>query len=580
MISPDRQNGADISDDAFGQLVMRHLADELDAEGAEKLADILSVDEVRREEFVKLCFQAQLLKSRLRPLLEQDASYTTLRPAKALTAPPARGTLSRLWHPMTLVLFVGLLSGGILAYRFSMQPGDRPAAERPLPSDPPVQVARIVETTDAQWAATFSPNGDALKPGQRLILHRGTVQVEFGKEAKVIFEGPADFVITDAATCRLDEGKLTAHVPELARGFKVHAPDGTVTDLGTDFGVYVRDQAGGNRLEAVGEEQEQPAIAGTQQDGKQASITEVHVFRGKVEFNQAPAETNPKSAIGAPGTAGHPQSTILQTGQAVTISEQKVQPLPAADPFTFALDKLNGKARQVLLAEDFESYPTGNQVNSIGPWTVQSGIRKGQGIHVYDPRAKMAEMTNDAANPVSNLSPAPAIGSRVAFIAASALNPRDTFPLLAREIDGKALAKNCQVLVEFDYMPLGGGPQFSVALAQDVGRTSGFELWRSVDAAKQGVDAAKKVDYPGYQWYRLRVLLDVADGVVRDARAERWHWLSSQGWVRELTFQPPAPKLDWSTPPRYAMFGFPVVSPSTPAGVFLLDNVRIEVIAE
>jgi len=444
-----------------------------------------------------------------------------------------------------------LLAIGILAYSFRPDSAVLPVVQQ-------TPAARIANVTDAQWETAFSPAANnVLTSGQRLILQRGSAEITFNGHARVILQGPAEFIVVDAVACRLTTGRLTAHVPELAKGFKVHTPSGIVTDLGTEFGVYVR-EAGGNRLEAGGEEeQEQPATSSP----PQPPLTEVHVFQGQVELAQAPEEEN------------QTKSEILSAGQAVTISEKKVEPLPAADLFQFALDKLQGKPRQVLLSEDFETYDVGNQLPAIGPWIVQSGTRKGQGIHVYDPRAKLAEMTADVANPVANLSPAPAIGSRLAFIAAGDQNPRDTFPLLAREIDGKQLAKNCQVLVEFDYMPLGPAPQFSVALASEAGHTPGIELWRDVDATKN-------VACPGYQWYRVRMLLDVADGVVREARAERWHWLSSQGWVRDLTYQPPTPKLDWSTPPRYAMFGFPVVSPATPAGNFWLDNVRIEVISE
>ncbi|MCE9557024.1 MAG: FecR family protein [Planctomycetes bacterium] len=452
------------------------------------------------------------------------------------------------FHISSIAAVVAFLAIGILVYSFWSGPTQVAVAGQ-------TPAARITNLTDAQWETTFSPTSDnVLTSGQRLILQSGSAEITFNGHARVMLQGPAEFTIVDAVACRLATGRLTAHVPELAKGFKVHTPSGTMTDLGTEFGVYVDTHA----QQQVSKEEEQQPGGGSQFTGKQPPITEVHVFRGQVELAQAPSEPN----------------TILKAGEAVTISENKVQPLPAADPFKFALDKLNGKARQVLLSEDFETYDEGNQVKAIGPWIVQSGTRKGQGIHVYDARAKLAEMTNDAANPVANLSPAPAIGSRVAFIAASAENPRDSFPLLAREIDGKQLAKNCQVLVEFDFMPLGStGIQFSVALAAEVGHTSGVELWRDADETK-------KVACPPYQWYRQRVLLDVADGVVRDARAERLHWLSSQGWVREATFQPPTPKLDWSTPPRYAMFGFPVVSPMTPAGNFWLDNVRIEVISE
>ena len=501
-------------------------------------------------------------------------------PARAVKKAPVsfvRSAAGMLLHPIALLLIAGLISTGILVYKFSTQSQPQSVAEKPA-GEP---AARVASSTDAQWLGPLRPNDGAIAAGERLVLERGSVEITFSRQARMIIEAPTDVVIVDGGACRLASGKLTAHVPPQAKGFQVHTPDGTVTDLGTEFGVYVRDQAGGDRLEAVGEnEQEQPANAAPQQDGKQIPATEVHVFRGQVEFNQALAETNSKSATGTPVIAGHPQFTILQTGQAITISENKVQPLPAADPFKFALDKLQGKPRTVLLSEDFETCPLGNQVKAIGPWIVQSGTRKGQGVGVEDPAVRIAA-ANATVDPSVRL-PAPPtlVGSRVTNFGTSPQNSTDTYPVLGREIDGKLLAKQCQVLVEFDFFPRSDEPQLSLALATDVGHTAGIELWRSVDAAKQGVDAARKIDFVAYRWYRMRVLLNLADGVVGEVRVDRSQWRGPEGWVRDLSYQPPTPKVDWSTPPRYAIFGFPVVSPATVGGVFWLDNVRIEVIAE
>ncbi|MCE9547346.1 MAG: FecR family protein [Planctomycetia bacterium] len=508
-----------------------------------------------------------------RKSVEKPARPT--RPPKSPPAPipdspilnPQSSILNVLRHPATFWSLLGFVVVGMLGivYWATTSHGPGPLATAPS------SAAMLVRATDAKWQDDIAPTGDALAPGQRLKLNSGSAEITFNRQARVILQGPAEFTIVDATACRLSNGRLTAQVPEPAHGFKVHTPDGTVTDLGTEFGVFVKAESGEPKADELKEQQ----LSGKQQDDKRPPVTEVHVFKGKVDITDegdrlAQSPTPPQSPI------PNRKSQILSAGEAVTISENKVTPLPAADPFTFALDKLQGKPRTVLLTDDFETYGEtysgGERNKAIGPWTVQSGIRKGQGICVYDPRAKLAEMTNDAANPVANLSPPPPIGSRVAYIGAAGQNPKNTYPLLAREIDGKLLTKNCQVLVEFDYMPLGPGAQFSVALAAEAGHCGGIELWRDA--------GGKVIDCPGYQWYRLRVLVDVAAGVAREVRAERSHWLGPQGWQRDLTFQPPTPQLDWSTPPRYAMFGFPVVSPTTPAGVFLLDNVRIEVIAK
>ena len=500
---------------------------------------------------------------------ERDGYYDAPREAQA----PLRGSFVRtlthsvrevVWHPIALVFLLGLFAAGIVVYKFSTAPTEQPIAVQPPAATPAEPAARIVSTIDAEWLGALRPDGDVLKPGQRLVLTRGSAEARFNRKAKVIFDAPAEFEVVDGGTCRLSAGKLTAHCPPAARGFAVHTPTGTVTDLGTEFGVYVKNEAAGVRLEEVGEEEQQPGV-GSQQDGKQPLITEVHVFRGQVELAQSPAQEVPKSQI------PNPKSQILSAGQAATISENKVQPLPAADPFKFALDKLAGQPRKVLLSDDFENYELGQQVQAIGPWIVQSGTRKGQGVSVIDPVERIAQSNAEGFTP---LAPPPSlVGRRVAYLGASAPNPPDTFPLLAREIDGRLLAQNCQVLLEFDVFLHGVGFQHSLALATDIGHTAGIELWRDTDAAK-------KVDVAGMNWYRLRVLLDVANGAPRDVRVDRSHWRGQEGWVRDLSFQPPLAKLDWSTPPKYVIFGYPVVSPSTPAGTLWIDNVRMETISE
>jgi len=477
------------------------------------------------------------------------------------------------WHPMALILLVGCMAAAIAAYRFSTGPTERPIAVRPPAVMPGEPAARLVGTQNAQWLGSLGPDGETLTPGKRLFLERGAAEIAFQGQARVALESPAEIVIVDGGACRLSAGRLTAYCPEAAKGFQVRTPSGTVTDLGTEFGVFVNT---GIEVQPEQTEEEQQPGGGPPQAGSQLPVTEVHVFQGKVDFTS----TDQLAQDNSP-------SKILSAGEAVTISENKVQPLPAADPFSFAQDKLRGQPRTVLLSDDFETYELGKAATVIGPWIVQSGTRKGQGVSVEDPAERIA--TANATAEIPDLLPAPPtlIGSRVANFGTSPQNSTDTYPVLSREIDGKLLAKNCQVLVEFDFFPRSPEPQLSVALATEVGHTAGIELSRSVDAAKQsvdvakqGVDDAKKVDFVSYRWYRMRVLLSVADGVVGEVRVDRYQWRGSEGWVRDLSYQPPTPKLDWSIPPRYAIFGFPVVSPATVGGVFWLDNVRIEVIAK
>jgi hypothetical protein len=133
-------------------------------------------------------------------------------------------------------------------------------------------VAVLSRVVGVEWAdATDSHSaGTALVAGS-LRLKSGAIQVEFYSGARVVVEGPAEFRLVSAREAFLATGRLTAHVPAQARGFKIGSSALTVVDLGTDFGVTI------------------PA----------SGPAEVHVFSGKVEValnaEKAPA---PRPVVG------------------------------------------------------------------------------------------------------------------------------------------------------------------------------------------------------------------------------------------------------------------------------------------
>jgi hypothetical protein len=148
-------------------------------------------------------------------------------------------------------------------------------------------VAVLAQVVGVEWAdagAARSP-GAVLSPGT-LRLKSGAVQVEFYSGARVVVEGPAEFRLVSTREGYLATGRLTAQVPELARGFRVGSGRMTVVDLGTAFGMSVVT----NR------------------------VPEVHVFTGRV--------TVARPTGGAPATE-------LTGGQAVRVEVESLVPLPA-----------------------------------------------------------------------------------------------------------------------------------------------------------------------------------------------------------------------------------------------------------
>ena len=131
-----------------------------------------------------------------------------------------------------------------------------------MPSDDEATTASVAVLTrgvNLEWetGTTAHAPGAALSPGW-LKLKSGLAQIEFYQGARVLVEGPAAIRLQSSGEAECTSGKLMAQVPAQAHGFRIHTPKGTITDLGTEFGIDVRD---GNAA--------------------------VHVFKGSVEVQPA-----------------------------------------------------------------------------------------------------------------------------------------------------------------------------------------------------------------------------------------------------------------------------------------------------
>lgn len=110
-----------------------------------------------------------------------------------------------------------------------------------MPSPGAVPVARVTGVTDCEWPPGEEglKFGDTLRPGERLRLARGVLQLTYETGAKVVVEGPVDMVMTTGVEAKLSAGKIAAAVPRFARGYTIVTPTAEVVDLGTEFGVSV-----------------------------------------------------------------------------------------------------------------------------------------------------------------------------------------------------------------------------------------------------------------------------------------------------------------------------------------------------
>jgi hypothetical protein len=196
----------------------------------------------------------------------------------------------------------GLLTAGCaaavllwLGIRAAVQPPmdeDAVADTTPEPVSNSKSIATLTRGSGVVWE-NQSGNveiGSPLSAGP-LRLKSGAVQIQFYDGARVIVEGPASIDLVSSGEARLTSGRLSAHVPEPAHGFKVSTPDVSVTDLGTEFGL----------------------------DREEGKPVQVEVFEGKVEV----------------ATDATSQPQILTAGQGVEVSGHQVQTMTAVDRLAF-----------------------------------------------------------------------------------------------------------------------------------------------------------------------------------------------------------------------------------------------------
>jgi ferric-dicitrate binding protein FerR (iron transport regulator) len=151
-------------------------------------------------------------------------------------------------------------------------------------------VAVLSRAVDAQWGEGREAyaTGSVLPPGL-IQVKSGAIQIEFYSGARVVIEGPAELQLVSSGEGFLRSGRITAHVPPQAHGFKIDTAGATVVDHGTDFGVAVQDGA----------------------------TTEVHVFQGKVEIATTGKATESRSLTG---------------GEAARVADGVVQNIPTNEP--------------------------------------------------------------------------------------------------------------------------------------------------------------------------------------------------------------------------------------------------------
>lgn len=233
-------------------------AGELSEAGGKRLNQLLSESQIARQKYAQwqAVHAALKLHAETQGVLEYEEAE--LPPAGfAEKAASSESRWSTIWATAATILFL-LTAGWLFRLQFqdalnprlaNQEPGTNKLVTRSDADNASSKeeqtsegVAILTKVVDVEWPEHQTPlrEGSAIKAGP-LSLKSGLVQIEFFCGATVVIEGPAELDIESATFAKVQNGKLRANVPVVARGFTLEVDGIKVVDLGTEFGLSVRD---------------------------------------------------------------------------------------------------------------------------------------------------------------------------------------------------------------------------------------------------------------------------------------------------------------------------------------------------
>lgn len=258
--------------------------------------------------------------------------------ACAVVADWVRRQVMALTQPVPLaILIAGVVLAGVLGIVASLSLPQ--ASDQPFGPARPV-LARVTGLHQPTWRSADRAVGliEPLFAGSTLDLKSGLVELRYDCGASVLLEGPAVLQIDSASSARLVRGRLTARVEKPAGGqaeelsvrlFSVHTPQASVHDLGTEFGVEVRERG----------------------------AADVHVFDGLVELAAAtPAAPQVPVRLGAGEAAGIDEAgRIKRRGGSLPRKFVRSLPKPETEPDKPFLERIgwNDAAAELIYRESF-----------------------------------------------------------------------------------------------------------------------------------------------------------------------------------------------------------------------------------
>ena len=207
----------------------------------ERLNDLLRSDEGARRTYRRYVNLHAALRSyggAIGAAEEIEPAARAVRPA-AGGAPrrPAADKRGPRWIALLAALATAVVLSGVAVQRTDLFGIRGPSG---VAADAPVAVVTKAAKARCEGAGETLEVGSQVGPGP-LRLTEGFAEITFDSGTRVVLEAPVTLRLVDARTLGLELGRIVAHVPLQARGFSVETPRANVVDLGTEFGVGVRD---------------------------------------------------------------------------------------------------------------------------------------------------------------------------------------------------------------------------------------------------------------------------------------------------------------------------------------------------
>jgi hypothetical protein len=284
-----------------------YISGSIDERRLKDLEERLRADEEIRRYFVRYCRLHTDLELEARARQAGAHALKTIDRAEPAGTPvfgPWRGWLRWGFGLAAAAILVGV--GLWIAWKMDQVRQDK--------ISPREEMAWLINAQNCQWAQNMAPAGD-MQAGKVLRLERGLAEIRFQKGARIVMEGPASLEIISANSARLQRGKLSAKVPESAKGFQIITPQGKVVDLGTEFAMAV------------------------EEDGS----ADVYVFAGKVEAYADAKKSAPVRCLSLQENQGariDVRGVSLKPAQHEPESRPFVRDIPVIVPRVFMLDFL------------------------------------------------------------------------------------------------------------------------------------------------------------------------------------------------------------------------------------------------